>query len=143
MPKSAQNALGRFLTPRIGPYAGEYSLFQKVTFWEYYFCKFQKYPHFLPMCNPISNSPACGTAFSSKTLQVAQKWFWEIFSLQNDQSHLGLSFTRSIQWFWEPKTRFGAQNAFWSTSATSAPQNHQKTTVFYTINEGHSGLGEF
>ena len=40
------------------------------------------------MCIPISNFPACGTPFSSKTLQAAQKYFWELFSLQNDQSHL-------------------------------------------------------
>ena len=66
------------------------------------------------MCIPISNSPACGTAFSSKTLQVAQKWFWELFSLQNDQSHLegkllmNMDDNSGPKRVSELKTRFGA-----------------------------------
>ena len=66
------------------------------------------------MCIPISNLPACGTAFSSKTLQVAQKWFRELFSLQNDQSHLEGKLLMNIDDNSGPKrvseltTRFGA-----------------------------------
>ena len=77
------------------------------------------------MCIPIGNLPASGSAFSSKTLQTLKLLRWSTFCSKMTQVHSHLLFTMSIQWFREPKTRFGAQNAFWSTSATSAPQNHQ------------------
>ena len=80
------------------------------------------------MCIPISNSPACGTAFSSKTLQVAQKWFWELFSLQNDQSHLEGKLLMNIDDNSGPKrvsgvkTRFGLRKP-----SNNDSKNHSKS----------------
>ena len=56
--------------------------------------------------------------FSSKKLQVAKVAPLELFSLQNDTSR---TFIDVSDVFWcseSPKTRLGAQNAFWSNKYT-------------------------
>ena len=64
--------------------------------------------------------------FSSKTLQVAKVAPLELFSLQNDTSR---TFIDVSDVFWcseSPKTRLGAQNAFWSNKCTLGPKDRAR-----------------
>ena len=64
--------------------------------------------------------------FSSKKLQVAKVAPLELFSLQNDTSR---TFIDVSDVFWcsgSPKTRLGAQNAFWSNKCTSGPKDRAR-----------------
>ena len=64
--------------------------------------------------------------FSSKTLQVAKVAPLELFSLQNDTS---ITFIDVSDVFWcseSPKTRLGAQNAFWSNFSSLGPRKRAR-----------------
>ena len=67
--------------------------------------------------------------FSSKTLQVAKVAPLELFSLQNDTSRT-FSYVSDVFGCSEsPKTRLGAQNAFWSNFCTLAPKSHANPSI--------------
>ena len=64
--------------------------------------------------------------FSSKTLQVAKVAPLELFSLQNDTSRT-FSYVSDVFGCSEsPKTRLGAQNAFWSNKCTLGPKDRAR-----------------
>ena len=60
----------------------------------------------------------------SERSKRAKSLKWRLFTTWRSkmtQVHPDLCFTRSNQWFWDSKTRFGAQNAFWSNFTTLGP----------------------
>ena len=57
---------------------------------------------------------------------------WHLFTTWRSkmtQVHPDLCFTRSNQWFWDSKTHFGAQTAFWSHFTTLAPKRHANPSI--------------
>ena len=64
--------------------------------------------------------------FSSKTLQVAKVAPLELFSLQNDTSRTFIDVSDVFGCSESPKTRLGAQNAFWSNKCTLGPKDRAR-----------------
>ncbi len=80
--------------------------------------------------------------FSSKTLQVAKVAPLELFSLQNDTSR---TFIDVSDVFWcsgSPKTRLGAQNAFWSNKCTLGPKDRAPGSSCIRVNGRATKIGE-
>ena len=80
--------------------------------------------------------------FSSKKLQVAKVAPLELFSLQNDTSR---TFIDVSDVFWcsgSPKTRLGAQNAFWSNNCTFGTQRSCAWQVLCKGFRGGNIIGE-
>ena len=81
--------------------------------------------------------------FSSKTLQVAKVAPLELFSLQNDTSRT-FSYVSDVFGCSEsPKTRLGAQNAFWSNLCTLGARKRARGRCCVRVNAGSPRLANF
>ena len=117
--KSAQDTSWRFLTSKCCLWTDEYSLLQKVDFRkEIIFRSLQKIINFCQMRFGMYFTDVWGGSGRSKR---AKSLKWHLFTTwrpKMTQVLQPLCFPMWNQWFWDSKTHFGAQNAFWSNLST-------------------------